>query len=254
VILESAERADKGEKAPLLVSRDYGEGRVLAFAGDSTWRWSMRGYPDEHRRFWRQLILWLARREDRVRYDTWLRLTQRRITPGARLAFTAGVRAPTGEPLEGAELTAELIDPDGQRSPLRLSRNKAEWNGVVERTTRVGDYRIELRASLGGQPAGQTRGEFLVFDQDLELATAAADHQQLARLAEATREFGGALVPAEQLPGLLREIASRSRQFKVEVRTQWRLGDTALDAWLFFLAVATLLSVEWLLRKRWYLH
>lgn len=248
VILETS------EKVPLLVSRDYGEGRVLAFAGDSTWRWSMRGFQDEHRRFWRQMILWLARREDRVRYDTWIRLAQRRITPGARLAFTAGVRTPTGEPLEGAELSAELVEPDGQRAPLRLNRNKSEWTGVVERTARTGEYRIELRATLAGQPAGQTRGEFLVFDQDLELATAAADHEQLARLAEATRDFGGALVPAEQLPELLKEIATRSQQFKVEVRKQWRLGDTALDAWLFFLAVATLLSLEWWLRKRWNLH
>jgi hypothetical protein len=248
VILETA------DKAPMLVSRDYGEGRVLAFAGDSTWRWSMRGFQDEHRRFWRQIILWLARREDQVRYDTWIRLAQRRVNLGARLAFTAGVRAPNGEPIEGAELAAELIDPQGQRSPLRLSRNKSEWNGVVERTGATGDYRIEIRAMIGGKPAGQTRGEFLVFDQDLELATAAADHEQLARLAEATREFGGSLVPAEKLPELLRDIASRSRQFKVEVQTQWRLGDTALDAWLFFIAVATLLSFEWLLRKRWSLH
>jgi hypothetical protein len=248
VILESS------EKAPILVSRDYGEGRVLAFAGDSTWRWSMRGFQDEHRRFWRQLILWLARREDRTRYDAWIRMSQRRVSPGSRLSFSAGVRAPTGEPLEGAELSAELIDPDGQRSPLRLSRNKGEWSGVVDRTARTGDYRVELRATVAGQPAGQTRGEFLVFDQDLELATAAADHEQLARMAEATRDFGGALVPAEKLPELLRDIASRSRQFKVEVQTQWRLGDTTLDAWLFFLAVAALLSLEWLLRKRWNLH
>ena len=248
VILETA------EKAPLMVSRDYGEGRVLAFAGDSTWRWSMRGFQDEHRRFWRQMILWLARREDRSRYDTWIRLAQRRVNLGARLAFSAGVRAPTGEPLEGAELVAELIEPNGQRSPLRLSRNKGEWNGVVERTQATGDYRIEIRATNAGQPAGQTRGEFLVFDQDLELATSAADHEQLARLAEATREFGGALVPSEKLPELLRDIASRNRQFKVEVQTQWRLGDTALDAWFFFLAVTALLSFEWLLRKRWNLH
>ena len=42
---------------PLMVAREYGTGRVLAFAGDSTWQWAMQGAIDEHRRFWRQMVL-----------------------------------------------------------------------------------------------------------------------------------------------------------------------------------------------------
>ncbi|MEX0819674.1 MAG: glutamine amidotransferase, partial [Pirellulaceae bacterium] len=53
VLLESA------AKQPLLVSGDYGNGRVLAFAGNSTIRWWQQGRQVEHRRFWRQVILWL---------------------------------------------------------------------------------------------------------------------------------------------------------------------------------------------------
>jgi hypothetical protein len=45
--------AAAADGTPLLVGREYGQGRVLAFAADSTWRWVMQGAGDQHRRFWR---------------------------------------------------------------------------------------------------------------------------------------------------------------------------------------------------------
>lgn len=245
VLLEST------RQEPVLVTSEYGKGRVLTFAGDSTWRWRMRGRGDDHRRFWRQAILWLARREDSQRNDVWLRLAQRRLLRGAKLTWSAGARAPTGEPLPDAQLAADLVGPDGKRTPLPLAKGKEEWNGVVETRGAPGDYRIELRALVQGKVVGEARGEFLVFDQDLELATPGADHDQMARLADLTRDHGGRVVAPEGLPALLAELAEKSRSVQVEVQTSWRLGDTALDAWLVFLAMVALLSAEWYLRKRW---
>ncbi|MEO8498704.1 MAG: glutamine amidotransferase, partial [Planctomycetota bacterium] len=56
-------------KQPMLVSGEYGGGRVLAFAGNSTIHWWQQGRQAEHRRFWRQVILWLARRDDLEQND-----------------------------------------------------------------------------------------------------------------------------------------------------------------------------------------
>ena len=33
---------------PLLIGQTVGASRVLAFAGDTTWQWSMQGYAEEH--------------------------------------------------------------------------------------------------------------------------------------------------------------------------------------------------------------
>ena len=245
VILESS------DGAPLLVSGEFGAGRVLAFAADSTWHWRMRGRGDDHKRFWRQVMLWLSRREDTQRGDVWVKLEQRRLPVGSRLTWTAGARGPTGEPLADAELTAELIAPSGERTRLRSARDKDSWRGMIDGLVTPGDYRVEVRATAQEKLVGEARGEFLVFDQDLELATASADHDQMSRLAQLTAENGGRAVPPESLPGLLREIANQSKKFQVEVQTRWQLGDTALDAWLLFVALVTLWSVEWYLRKRW---
>ena len=55
--------ADDVQQHPLLVAGQSGDGRVLAFAGDSTWHWQMQGFGDAHRRFWRQCVLWLAKKD-----------------------------------------------------------------------------------------------------------------------------------------------------------------------------------------------
>jgi hypothetical protein len=94
---------------PLLVVGEYGRGRVAAMAGDSTYRWAMQGFDAAHRRFWRQVVLWLVGREDREQDQVWVKLDQRRFQPDARVTFTAGVTSPSGEPIADAQLRCELI-------------------------------------------------------------------------------------------------------------------------------------------------
>lgn len=236
---------------PLLVVGNYGSGRVLAMAGDSTWRWWMQGHETEHKRFWRQVVLWLAQRDQDEQDEVWIKLDQRRFQPGGRVTFTAGARSATGESLADAELTATLIPPNGQRKSISLIRDRDHFRGVIDAVTEPGDYAIELEARRGNPSLGQARGEFLVFDQDLELSNAATDHAQLARLAEMTQSVGGRLVAAEQLPALLAEIRDRPPELAIEVQEKWQLGDTGPDAWLLFAAFLALLTGEWYFRKRW---
>jgi hypothetical protein len=236
---------------PLLVVGEYGQGRVAAMAGDSTYRWAMQGFDAAHRRFWRQVVLWLVGREDREQNLVWVKLAQRRFQPDARVTFTAGVNSPSGEPMGNAELRCELILPDGSRRELRLTRDGASSLGSVESVTAPGDYALEVTASREGKLLGRGRGEFMVFDRDVELSTPAADHDQLARLAALTKEFGGRVVAPEQVPALLEEIRDRPPEMEIEVQTKWQLADTARDAWSLLLLFVAILTGEWFLRKKW---
>ncbi len=82
--------ADSGSNVPLLVAHQYGDGRVMAFAGDSTWHWWMRGFESAHKRFWRQIILWLAKKDQAEEGAVWVKLAQRRLAPSERVEFTVG--------------------------------------------------------------------------------------------------------------------------------------------------------------------
>jgi uncharacterized membrane protein len=234
---------------PLLVSGEYGRGRVLAFAGESTYRWTMHGFEKEHKRFWRQVILWLVRREDLNKDDVWIKLDQRRFNPGGRVHVTAGARTSAGDPITSATFDTIITLPGGKQEPLRLALDKDEWVGSFEATA-PGDYAIDTTAVSGERKLGSARAEFLVFDRDVELSNPAADPDLMASLAAWTKPDGGRSIAPEELPALLTELANRPKEYETR-EIKWKLGGTALDAWLFLLLLVALLSGEWWLRKKW---
>lgn len=243
VLLETA------EGAPLLVSREYGRGRVLAFAGESTYRWPLAGFAREHNRFWRQIILWLVQREDIGRDEVWVKLDQRRLSPGSRLAVRAGARDAAGEPLASARLEATLIAPGGQKEPLVLAASDDGSRGTAQPTA-PGDYAIEVTAYDGPRLIGTARADFLVFDRDIELSNPAADPDLMASLAAWTRQDGGRAVPPEELPKLLALLAEKPPEYE-ERQTRWKLAGTSGNAWILLVLMTAVLSIEWFLRKRW---
>jgi uncharacterized membrane protein len=229
---------------PLLVVQDYGRGRVMAFAGDSTWRWWMRGYEAVHKRFWRQVVLWLARKDESLQSNVWIKLAKRRVLPGQEVEFSVGAQSPDGGPAAGADFKVEVVLPDGSREPLTLARGQEELTGSFRATEASGDYTIQVSASQKGELLGTTRARFLVVEQDLELDNAAADATTLDSLAAMTG--GRSLVP-EEIPALIERLAKDAESLRVATETKKPLWDT----WGLMLLVVGLLGSEWYLRKRW---
>src|SRR5262249_39600676 len=137
-------------KEPIMIAGEYGQGRVLVFAGESSWRWVMKGNGVEHKRFWRQVILWLTRREDQQQNDVWVKLDQRRLAPGALLKFTAGAKSPEGDDILDAKITTTLVAPDGTKTELRTAQNKATYSGS-QPVKAPGDYAIDVEATKDGK-------------------------------------------------------------------------------------------------------
>lgn len=241
-------KAQGDEDQPLLVAGVYGGGRVLSSAMNGTWRWQMNGFEDEHKRFWRRAMLWLARK-DQIREDVWIDLPQRRFNPGQRAPFTAGVTSSEGGSVEGARLEARLIQPDESTQNIVLVRDGEQFAGALTKLTTPGVYQIEVVGYRGTKALGRASAEFTVYAQDLELSNPSASPQTFKQLALMTAELGGGpLTPDELGPTL---AALEPPENVAEVQRRWRLLDTAWDAWLFLLLIAALLGGEWYLRKRW---
>jgi hypothetical protein len=216
---------------------------VLAFASDSTWHWALAGHDALHKRFWRQLVLWLAKK-DQSDSEVWVELPQRRYRPASRVEFTAGVQAVEGQSAGEVAMEAEIGLPDGSRRPLRLARQQERFAGIFLEATAPGDYTVTVTATRGGQPLGTASARFLVESVDLELESPQADPNLLTQLANIT---GGEAMVAEQLESFLERLEKQPPAPLVTTEAKQEPWDT----WPFLLVFAALLIAEWALRKRW---
>jgi hypothetical protein len=231
----------------LLVVQEAG-GRVMAFGGDTTWHWWMEGFEREHKRFWRQVILWAARKDALSDGDVWVKLDERRYGRGAQVVFTAGAQTPDGEPLPDARFEAQVTLPDGSSQKVNLVRQGDHVSGSFDATQAAGDYAIAVTArDPAGAGLGDAKSRFLVFEQDLELDNAVADPTLLASLSAITGQAGGETLAPEELPQLLKRIQEKPLEMIVETQTKL----TPWDTWPFFLLFLSLISTEWYLRKKW---
>jgi hypothetical protein len=220
--------AETATGSPLLIAGEAG-GRVMAFAADSTWHWWMgdknRDYQAEHKRFWRQAVLWLAHKDEQSEGNVWLKLAGRRFAPGGRVEFTAGAVSPQGEPIKDPTFQVEVVLPDQSRQPVQLVQQENAWAGVFAQTQAAGDYTIEISAQQKGALVGSARARFLVFEQDLELDNPAADPTLLSSVAAMTKKVGGQSLAPEELP----ELLARLKKQPLDLEVQREVKDTPWD-------------------------
>jgi uncharacterized membrane protein len=239
--------ADDAERHPLLVAGQWGDGRVLAFAGDSTWRWQMQGFGDALRRFWRQSVLWLAKKDEQTGGRVWIRLAGRRVMRGTRVDFSLGAEDTEHKPIASARFEVAVRTPDGRSIAVRPTKSGNNWAAIFRETDKPGDYRIDVTARDDSGELGTAEARFLVPEQDIELDRPAAEPGLLAQLAQMTAAAGGQALAAEELPDLLRRLAAQPPELKEEVVAKVTYWDT----WPFFMLFIGLLVLEWYLRKRW---
>jgi uncharacterized membrane protein len=254
-----AVRGDTGD--PVLVSEDYGEGRTLAFAGDTTHLWQRLGLPrsregvDAHAHFWKQVVFWLAKR-DKSEGNVWVKPDARRLSSGSKLSFSAGLRGKGGITAPEAHFEARVVGPGGVEYPVPTAPEQGSERGTFWKTDTPGEYRLIVKAQgkdVDGQaiPPQETEARFLVFQDDTELLRRAADHEFLSKLAAAT---GGKAYKAEELPRFLQELQKQpvpQAKPKAELWPDWRQNNLSGFRVAFLLLFIGLLSGEWLLRRWW---
>lgn len=241
-----AETAD-ARHWPLMVTGAWGSGRTAALAIDTTWRWHMEGLADVQRRFWRQLVLWLARKDDTDAEAVWVRLDGRRYQRGSRIEFSFGANDPQQGPLSDIAYEVQVGKPDGSVATVRPRPRGKKMMGSFEDTQQAGDYRVVVAASQAGNVLGTAEARFTVPDRDMELDQPAAEPTLMASLANLTAEVGGTGLAPEEFPTLLEKLKTRVKDYEEEITRKRTLWDT----WPMLLTLVAVLSGEWYLRKRW---
>jgi uncharacterized membrane protein len=231
---------------PLMLSLEVGQGRVIAFGGE-TWSW-YRAWNEQgllaHRRFWRQAILWLAHKEDKGENEVKIKPERRRLAVGEKLDLSAWARDAKREPITGAQFqtTVTAIEPaDAKGEPVQLFPQGEVAKGFYFPSGKPGEYKVETVATKDGKDIGRDSARFNVYQDDRELENPAADRALLRQIAEVT---GGKSVAPEELgkqlagldPGLTERVSLTEKRI-------W-------DNWIFLVIFAAIMSLEWWVRKR----
>jgi len=262
----------EGVGEPVLVEA-RSNGRILAFAGDTTWQ-AWRRTPEAvgyHARFWKQLMIYLARQENQDE-TVQITLEKRRLPAdsGQRLPFTLRVRGKSGLDVKNPQFTVKVNGPNKEESDVPVLLEGGEYRGYFLKAHLAGDYRLE--ASVKGRDTGGNElsakpsvAHFLAYSQDRESLRAAADHDFLTKVASAS---GGRFMLADerQLASLLESLMSQqdtSPRAVTQLWPDWRrhpaspsVADQIAALWLStalpcFMAFVALLCSEWYLRRRW---
>ena len=248
VLLES----DDDVGRPILVAANVG-GRVLAFAGDSTWRWNTKGFKSEYDQFWRQIVLWLAFWDAQNDESISIELPQRRFPPRANVKFDVLVKTINGAAVDNATFKAVLINPKTEQQIVTINQVGDRYSGelIPDALVASGLYRIKVEGFRDGVAIGESVREFVVMDRDKEKSNPVANPEQMARLANQTKTHGGKALRPTEVSQLLDELIQNPPITKIEIPLKWRLGESLADATGFLLLFVGLLTVEWFLRKKW---
>ena len=235
--------AETPDKQPLLLVNEVASARVAAFGVDSTRLWYQAGREELHQRFWRQMILWLAKKEEDKDQPIWVKVEPRNFSPGALASLTFGARASDGSPLTDVEFQIDVTKPDGKHDKPTARKAKDENLADFSSTADAGDYWVQVLAKRKGEllpDIGMTR--FIVDSRDLELDYPSADYDFLKELSSLS---GGTALKPEELGDLLDRLKQKklSSLSRTQVIPLW-------DNWGLLLLFVGLMSVEWFRRKK----
>jgi uncharacterized membrane protein len=232
-----------GSGDDLLFARDTGRGRIMAFAGDTTYLWYQSGERAAHQRFWEQMLLWLAHQENQSDQPVWVAVDPRNISPGGKAPLRFGAQDAQKQPVSGATFAVEVLTPKGEKRPVTPQMLGKEWFADYGGTTEPGDYWVTVTASKDGKLLGTSSTRFIVDARDLELDNPAADLDLMNELASST---GAAVIPPEGFGDFLDRLLSEGLAAELLKHTTITLW----DGWPLLIVFTLLMSTEWYLRKR----
>ncbi|MFI5307920.1 MAG: glutamine amidotransferase [Polyangiales bacterium] len=236
------ESGTDGQPMPVLTVGTAGQGRVLAFTADSSWRWSIttagrRGDASAYDRFWDHALRWLARdpRLDPAHVET----DRERYGPEAQIGVKMRLRDERYAPLAERDVDLAVMDFGGALLSKHSVHSDAQGEASATITGPVspGAYGIVVR---DGSTVLAEQG-FIVEAGGEELADPRPRPELLRAIASATSGHFHRSADPPKLDALDRTRA----------RSLGAVTSTPLDSPWFVALLLAALGLEWALRRAW---
>jgi uncharacterized membrane protein len=228
---------------PLLVTHNYGRGRVAVFATGGSWRWQMGQDSKDmsHETFWQQLGRWIvSSAQGRVSAYT----PEPVLADEQKVEILAEARDRNYVAAPDASVEAKILGPGGLADTVTLQPVN-DSPGAYRASYMAqppGSYLVEVVARRGEEELG--RDVFTVRRED-GVAENFRTEQNRDVLEKIASETGGRYYSERDARKLADEITYSNAGISVrETRDLW-------DMPAVFLLAAGLKAAEWLLRRRW---
>jgi uncharacterized membrane protein len=238
---------------PVLAVQPVGKGRSAVFTGDTTRKWQQgpRAMDQESPflRFWGQTVRWLAGRSEAVEAKSGVdvSLDKGYYEPEETVRISATVRDKDGQGANDAKVTVKMQNPAGQSDQVALSPQPGpagHYGGTFDPKA-AGNYQFTVEARLGESTFSSGKIAFEVGRPDLEFEKLDLDEKMLARIAADAKGRYFHITTADLLLSQL-DRSQRKRSEYVE-----RPLYSPPLFWALFVGV---LSVEWVLRRKYQLR
>ncbi|MBT3296028.1 MAG: hypothetical protein HN919_21985 [Verrucomicrobia bacterium] len=235
----------------LILSQNYGQGKVVAIFTDSLWKWKL--HPQAiatrpYQRFWDQLISWMLPAEDEGERDTLTIMTDKEtLVLGESIQVSA--RLGTDAPLPDVHVRCEIELPGGDKAPFSMraepvtTTSGKTYPGFVTRYTATapGLYTVTATAVVDGISKVSEPLSFFVKSFSAESTPRGVNADVLRSIAQGSR--GRFFKDADALNNALMSLnVSPVEEETSEHHTLWQ-------TWLVIACLALLATVSWVLRK-----
>ena len=215
-------------------------------AGEGLWRWRLTEYQifgnqNISTEIITKAVQYLCARDDR----RLLRITTDRKTfdENEKIMLTAEVYNPSYELITTPDVQFKVTNEAGKVFTYVFNKGERSYNldaGILP----VGNNSYVANTTVSGKNE-TVSGAFTVLPLQAEFIESTADHNLLNNLA---RQYNGEMVYPAQMNSLIEKIKNQE-DVKPVSYTQLRLQDLINIKWIFFLLLS-LISLEWLVRKR----
>jgi uncharacterized membrane protein len=238
---------------PVLAVQPLDKGRTAIFTGDTTRKWQQgpkaMNQESPYLRFWGQMVRWLAGRASNLEAGANLAaaLDKAYYEPEEGIRISATVRDKEGQAAANAKVTAKIAGPGGKSTTLTLAPepgSPGRYDAVFDPPA-PGEYQFDMIATLGNERLTADKLAAEVGRPNLEFEKLDLDDKLLARLAAYTKGRYLHISSAD----LLLDQLDRSTRSRSEF-TEGKLYNPPLF-WAMFVGV---LSLEWILRKKYQLR
>lgn len=232
--------------SPLVAVRSVGRGRTMAFASDTSWRWSMAGTgadssSQDHAAFWRGAVRWLV--QDAEERQVQVITDRENYRLGESIQAQVRVFGDDYSPLVGAEAHVLAWKADREGEPLELTgiTDTAGQLGFALPADQEGTMVIQVDVPAIGDHWGTSEARVSVSDRGGELEQPRVRRDLLGAIAEATG--GEAWTEAPDPDDLPRKGADALLAVDRRSEPVWA------NPWLLA-ALILPLGLEWIWRRR----